>query len=168
MNNNKISFFIQNFLKRIFFFTGIDNAIVFTIGLRFWQIIATPITLFLIVKYFSIEEQGFYYTFLSLAGLQVFVELGIGGVLMQFVSYEWAGLAFTKDGYVDGNSLNKERFISLLRFGTKWYLIGGVFLFFFALVIGTTFLGSKPHQTAWQLPWLLLVMTIIKMVGVLK
>jgi len=144
---------IRECLHRI----GVDRAIFFSVGIRMWQVVATPISLFMIVRYLTTEEQGFYYSFLSLVGLQVFIELGMGGVLMQFVSHEWAGLAFSSDGQVQGDQISRDRFVGLVRLGAKWFAVGSIILLGFGLTVGFIFLSSQPHQVDWQKPWLFLV-----------
>src|SRR3972149_2579738 len=123
MSNSGISAgvaLVVGFSRKSLYRIGVDRAIGFTVASRFWQLAATSVTLFLIVRYLTPEEQGFYYTFQSMLGLQVLVELGLGGVLMQFVSHEWAGLSFTPDRRVLGDPVCRDRFVSLVRLGGRW------------------------------------------------
>ena len=73
----------------------IDRAVFVGLLNRMWSLIAGPISLVLIGFYFSPQVQGYYYTFATLLALQVFVELGIGAVIQQFASHEWAKLKRT-------------------------------------------------------------------------
>ena len=81
-------------IKRILSLTGVNRAVGYSLLARGWQVIAGPISILLVTKFFSLEEQGFYYTFASILALQVFFELGLAFVIMQFSSHEFATLAW--------------------------------------------------------------------------
>lgn len=146
--------------------TGVDRAIGFTLASRVWQLAATSITLVLILRYLSPEEQGFYYTFQSILGLQVLVELGLGGVLMQFVSHEWAGLYFGANRRVEGDELCRDRFASLVRLGARWFAVGAVLVFLLCYFVGSFFFRSQPHpKVTWQGPWFVLILSASALIG---
>ncbi len=137
---------------------GVDRAIAWIVVSRMWQALATPATLFLVARRLSPEEQGFYFTFQSIVALQIVVELGIGGVLMQFVSHEWAGLSFSPTADIVGDRRCRDRFLGLVRFGARWYSVGAMLVFCLCYVGGSIFLSSKPYPGVnWSRPWLLLV-----------
>src|SRR5258708_35135884 len=86
------------FLKTIFGLFGVDRAIALTLLGRGWGVIAGPLTIFLIARYLRAEEQGFYYTFGSVIALNIFFELGLTYVLLQFASHEKAHLEWNAGG----------------------------------------------------------------------
>ncbi|MHA8074889.1 hypothetical protein ACRZ9O_10190 [Aquirufa sp. HETE-40SA] len=45
-------------------------------------------SLFIITLFFSKTEQGYYYTLISIIGIQIFFELGIGPIILRFVAHE--------------------------------------------------------------------------------
>ena len=53
-------------------------------------------TIFVITRWFKPEEQGYYYIFASLLGLQVLFELGLSFVILQFSGHEFATLSWSK------------------------------------------------------------------------
>ena len=53
----------MRFITKILNSLGIDGAILYTIFARVIQVLGGIITVFLIAKFLSKEEQGFYYTF---------------------------------------------------------------------------------------------------------
>ena len=79
-------------------FLDLDKAIVFALLLRVWQSVAGVVGLMLIAAFFTAELQGFYYTFSSLLSLQIFVELGLYGVVQTLASREWSRLSLNDDG----------------------------------------------------------------------
>lgn len=110
---------------------------------RGWSVCSGIITLALIAKFLSLNEQGFYFTFASVPALQVIFELGLGTVLVQFVSHEMPKLKII-GGHVVGDDLNLQRFLSIIRLAIKWYIIIAIFvcvsvlpagLYFFKLVV---------------------------------
>ena len=79
---------------------GVDKAIFYTLVGRSLGIPVSVLTIFFIARYLSPEEQGYYYTFGSIVALQVFFELGLTGIITQFVAHEashlsWNGREFS-------------------------------------------------------------------------
>ena len=138
---------------------GIDKAIFFTLLSRGLQISTALFTVFFIAKNLSPEEQGFYYTFGSITALQVFFELGLTGIITQFVAHEASHLKLNAEFKMEGDEKYRSRLSSLLKFCTKWYLVVS-FLVFVALgVFGSIFFSrySAEHKDIeWLLPWILL------------
>lgn len=135
---------------------GIDRAIGITILNRAWSVAAGPATLVLIVACLSPVEQGFYYAFTSVLGLQVFFELGLGFVVMQTVSHIVAGL----EGNAPAAAASaRARLGRLLADVLLWYGIACVAFIAIVLAIGAWILGRAPSSetVAWQMPWLLVV-----------
>lgn len=64
---------IKIIAKRI----GMDGAIAYSSSARIIQAAANFIVLFFIASLLSPAEQGFYYTFGSIAGIQVFLNWGL-------------------------------------------------------------------------------------------
>lgn len=139
---------------------GIDRAIALTLTGRGWSILCGPMTLFLIASHLKPEEQGFYYTFGSILGLQVFFELGLGYVLAQCVSHETADLHWTAKGILEGNPSSKSRLAALLKLSLRWYM-GTAFLMVLTVgMAGFHFFSSGPSLGVhWRVPWLWLVCT---------
>lgn len=147
-------------LPRLMRVWGIDRAIAYTVIARGWSVLAGPISLFLIATHLSSEEQGFYYTFASVLGLQIFFDLGLSFVVLQFASHERALLEWTAHGTLEGDLVAKARLASLLRRALTWYGAATVLSVTTMLPIGLMFFGR--HQptgapVSWQLPWLAVV-----------
>jgi O-antigen/teichoic acid export membrane protein len=111
----------------------------------------------MIAHFFRSDEQGYYYTFSSILGLQIFFELGFSYTLMQCVSHEKAHLVWTEHGTVEGNARAKHRLAALLRVALRWYGSAAMLSFCVILPAGLIFFrhSSTPHSTvAWRLPWI--------------
>ena len=93
--------------------TEVDQAVIFVLLNRGWQILTMPATLFLIAKHFSPEVQGFYYTFVSVLALQSFLELGFVIVIINVSSHEWAHLRLDEAGNIVGRQEALSRLASL-------------------------------------------------------
>jgi len=152
-------------LNRLRLWAGVDRAIFYTLLNRGWSVLTGPLTFYLIARFLTPDEQGYYYAFSSILGLQIFFELGLGYVIIQFASHEKAHLEWTAAGTLEGDPKAKARLASLLRFAMKCYLaaalIGGCVL----VPAGLAFFSkSKPGalevvKVVWQTPWLLVVGT---------
>lgn len=146
--------------------TGIDRAVGFAILGRGWSALAGIITLALLVRFLTKYEQAYYSTFGNFMALQVFFELGLSMVLMQFASHERAGLEWTPQRTLEGDPIAKARLASLLRRGLFWYALMSVAALALIYPAGFIFFHSYNVQhpgeppVAWQTPWLLLALSV--------
>jgi len=138
---------------------GIDQAVFNAILGRLWGVGAGPVTVLFIAHFLSREQQGFYYTFSSLQALQIFFDLGMAFVIMQFASHEKAHLEWTCDKTLEGVAANKQRLASLLRLAVWWYGVISVLVAVFLLVAGEWFFStsaaSSSGNVTWRIPWAL-------------
>lgn len=119
------------------------------------MLLAGPITIFFVLRYFNESTQGYFYTFRQLLALRVFTELGLGTVIIQFASHEWAHLSFGSDRQLEGSLKAQKRLGSIASFSVKWFTVGGVILFFVLLIVGSFLFSAKPDMTiGWLWPWL--------------
>lgn len=150
------------FFKRLANKIGIDKAILFTSSSTLIGALGNVVSAILVIKFLSIEEQGFYYTFGSIAAVQIFFELGLNGIITQFVAHENAKLQWDGEAIKAGNEKNKSRLSSLLHFCIKWYLFFSTILIFVLIITGIYFFKSYSihnNQINWISPWVLLALT---------
>ncbi len=141
---------------------GIDGAIVLTIFSRVIQAGGGVFTLILITQFLSPVEQGYYYTFGSILAIQVFFELGLNGIITQFVAHENAALVWSQSNTFTGSKESSSRLASLLRFTLRSFGFLSVFLFFGLLTAGYLFFDEFVYDSSdvkWQTPWLILSIT---------
>lgn len=133
----------------------------FALGSRIWQTLSGPITIFLIAESFSSEEQGYYYTFGSLVGLQIFLEMGLSFVLAQHTSHLFAHLTWGTGGGPEGDKETRKEFLKFLYSAIKWYGIMTIVFLGSLLPGGFYFLGQhpSPNGISWAFPWFFLVCT---------
>ena len=137
-------------------FCGIDRAVMLYIFGRAWSTVAVPVTLFLVGTFLSGEEQGFYYTFGNILSLQIFFELGLVIVILQFASHEKAHLEWTPKWTLKGDSAAKSRLTSLMVMTLRWYSVAALLSVIFILPAGLYFFGvhqGGAHVT-WKVPWM--------------
>ena len=148
---------ILSILKNAAHRIGMDKSIAYSSGARIVQGIAGVGTVFFIGKYLSGIEQGFYFTFGSILALQVFFELGLTGIMTQFVAHESSHLTLNQNYKYEGNPVYLSRLASLVSFCIKWYAILAVIVFVFLLIVGYSFFnkyGTKLQSDInWLLPW---------------
>jgi len=118
---------------------GIDQAIIYTLAGRGWGLFSGIVMLFLVVRYLTPDQQGYYYTFASILAMQIFFELGMSYVVMQFASHEMAGLTWSNTGTVEGEATAKSRLHSLLVLVMKWYGVIAILLLVVILPVGWLF-----------------------------
>lgn len=147
---------------------GLNRAIVFALSQRAVQAVAGFVTIWLVASHLSIDEQGFYYTFASLVGLQIFFELGLGFVIAQFVSHEFAHLTWDETG-LNGESRAASRVRQLVVLSLRWYLAAALIMCVAVVSTGVLFFERSPHNrdVEWLAPWIaLVVFTAINLLAV--
>lgn len=146
-------------VSRLRAIAGIDFHVAVTLLFRSWSIVAGGVMVLVIPTTLAPQEQGYYYTFMSLLGLQIFFELGLNQVIVQLVSQEVADLSPQLDGRVIGDSRHLERMTSIVSLLRKWYTIAAILFLVVTAGVGTLVFertGSLP-RSAWLVPWLALV-----------
>lgn len=137
---------------------GIDGAIAFTSISRIIQAAGGIVSVVLVASLLNGIEQGFYYTFASMLAIQVFFELGLNGIITQYVAHEISNLKQVGNHY-EGNEVNLSRVASLLHFTVKWFSALAIFVFFLLIGGGYVFFNNYYISNLvidWHLPWILL------------
>jgi O-antigen/teichoic acid export membrane protein len=141
---------------------GIDKAIIFTVIERVLQAGSGIITLVVVAKCLTKVEQGYYYTFGSILAIQIFFELGLSNIIIQFVAHENASLKWKDSVKFEGSKEAASRLSSLLRFSIKWFATLSIILFIGLLIAGYLFFnkfGKSEEFVNWQSPWIILSIT---------
>lgn len=123
---------------------------------RVWQAGAGLVTLACIAHFLTPVEQGYYYTFASLAAIQTILDMGLSIVLVQVAAHEFSGLAWGRHGELGGHA--HGRFIALVQKSFRWYGAAGA-LFLLAYPAGLFFLSGATDGLGydWRGAWLALV-----------
>ncbi len=145
------------FINLIRFFE-IDRPTFYLIGSRVWAALAGLISTALIAVYFPPSLQGYFYTFSSVVALKILAELGMGVVIISFVSHEWSSLSMNKNGDVVGDSEAFNRLLAIGGFAFRWFAYAGAVTFILLLFVGWIFFSSSNYSNSinWQSPWFLL------------
>jgi hypothetical protein len=147
-------------LRKIKHWIGLDQAIGFTILGRGWSSLAGLVTILLIARFLSLDQQGYYFTFGSLVAVQIVFELGFSFVIQQMASHERAHLEILASGEIRGDERRHARLASILQKTVRWYSIAALLLFCGLLPVGFYFFASHKHsgvEVSWQIPWVLVV-----------
>lgn len=146
---------------------GLDKSIAYSSGARVVQAVAGVGSIFFIGTFLTDVEQGYYFTFASILALQVFFELGLTGIMTQYVAHEASTLTIGVNRSIEGNPVSTSRLSSLLRFCVKWYSVISVLVFFFLQIAGIYYFNSfsdSSSEIEWYLPWLVVCLgTSIKL-----
>jgi len=147
---------------------GFDKAIMFTSSASILGAFGSIISVILVVKYLTGIEQGFYYTFGSIIAIQIFFELGLNGIITQYVAHEASNLKWEDDSILSGDPMYMSRLSSLLHFSLKWYLSFAILLFITLIVVGVIFFhryDTSSGSVNWVAPWILLAIgTVINLI----
>lgn len=149
-------------IKRLATNLGVDRAITYTIFSKGLQALGGVFSIFFIAFTLNESEQGYYYTFLSLIGIQLFFELGISSIIVQFVAHEAAYLSGIDDLKISGDVKFVSRISSILHFCLKYFSIIALILFLvleFGGILFFTSFNSDPGQIQWKGSWTLMAIS---------
>jgi O-antigen/teichoic acid export membrane protein len=129
-----------------------DNAVSRTLFMRAWSLVSGLAMVVLVPIFLNSYEQGFYFTFSSILGIQIFFELGLSQVLV----YKFAGL----NSQVNAENvahINKHQ--KLLFAARVLYRFLSICFFVVTVISGYIFLSRQPdNQVSWHFQWLTLVL----------
>lgn len=146
-------------IKKIASKFGFDKAIMFTSSANILGAFGSVVSVILVVKYLTGVEQGFYYTFGSIVAIQIFFELGLNGIITQYVAHEASNLKWESHHILFGESKYRSRLSSLLHFSVKWYLCFATILLISLIAVGIIFFNrydTTSGAVSWVAPWILL------------
>lgn len=123
---------------------------------RAWQAVAGVVTLVLVAYYLTPIEQGYFYTFSSIAAMHMALDMGLSAILLQFGAREFIGLSWELGGEISGT--NRYRFLALIRLSLRWYGIAAI-VFLLAYPVGLQFIARSQVELAydWRNVWAVLV-----------
>lgn len=134
----------------------ISTSLIAIIFQRLWQGLAGFLTVVIVAQYLSLIEQGWYYTFLSIAALYSIFEMGLSAVLVQISAHLFTQIRWSGQGLVEGHgakefaSFATQAFKSFTRMATVFCVV--------MLVFGSLYFYSKnSNGYEWLFPWLFLV-----------
>ena len=132
-----------------------NKDMLYTLLNQLWRVIAGPALLLSIPIFLTAVEQGYWYTFTSIAALSVFADLGFSTIILQFTAHEFAKLNFTDDGKVDGDKESLWRLASFLRFCLGWLRKSIGIVFPIIAIGGWWFLSRNADNVSWHGAWAL-------------
>jgi O-antigen/teichoic acid export membrane protein len=137
-------------------YINISKAVQLNVGAKIFQIISNLVNILLIGYYLNSEEQGYYYTFGSILGIQIFFELGVVNIITQYVAHEKAHLKWENNVLV--GSLNTiGRISSIFKIVVYWFSGISAFLFIILSISGFYFFSNfNISSVRWEIPWILL------------
>lgn len=139
---------------------GIDRAIMYTLFTRIIQGGSGVISVLFIARFLTKSEQGYYYTFGSILAIQIFFELGLNGIITQYVAHENSHLSWSNNFELIGDIKYKSRLSSILHLCIKWFSIISILLLSALLISGlfffTHFENKESEEITWKIPWTIL------------
>ena len=127
-------FLANKFVSKDLLYTGMN---------QLWKVVAGPLILLFIPLYLTPIEQGYWYTFTSIAALAVFADLGFSTIILQFAAHEFAYLEFDDNGLLIGEREHLIRIASFFRFSVIWLFKVICIVFPIIIIGGYFFLLSK-------------------------
>lgn len=131
-----------------------DKDLINTAINQLYRLVSGPLMLLFIPLYLTQEEQGYWYTFSSVAALAVFADLGFSNIILQFAAHEFAFLNFKEDGTIYGDEVHLHKLADFFRFSVKWLCKVTLIVFPIIVIAGYFFINQKNNENInWVMPW---------------
>ena len=131
-----------------------DKDLISTAINQLYRLISGPLMLLFIPLYLTQIEQGYWYTFTSVAALAVFADLGFSNIILQFAAHEFAFLKFNSNGTISGDEIHLRKLADFFRFSVKWLCKVTLIVFPIIVIAGYFFINQKTDENInWILPW---------------
>jgi len=144
---------------------SVSREILIIIAQRLWQAVSGFATLVFIIYFLSLDQQGWYYSLLSMSALYTLFELGLSIVLVNVSAKYFIGLNWTKDGSIEG--VAPDAFSVFLPQAFVIYGCLSLAFAIFVMPLGIFFFQSKNltldhsgsgQNIEWLVPWIALVL----------
>ena len=126
------------------------------------KIFLNPIIVLFVPVFLSENQQGYWYTFGSIAALTTFADLGFTSIMTQYVAHEYTYLKLDKvDGKFFGQEEHIKRMSSLFKFVVHWM---GIVLFVALCIIllaGMVMFSGSNDGVKWFLPWVMYALSSV-------
>jgi O-antigen/teichoic acid export membrane protein len=126
---------------------------------RFWQALAGIVTIFFVARCLTPDQQGWYYTFISVASLYSVFEMGLSAAILQIAAQMFVKLHWLNGGRVDGEG--GAEFRSFHFASLRIYAVVSIIFFLTALILGGGVFEHRANlsvpRAVWMLPWIALV-----------
>jgi hypothetical protein len=138
---------------------GLDFHVFVTLLFRGWSVVAGAVTVLVVPIWLSPTEQGYYYTFTAILGLQIFFELGLSQVVIQLVGHETAHLTLTESQEFQGDAARIDRLASIAQLLQRWYAAAALLFAAIGGIAGGLFFMQRGQIAVggWAGVWCLLV-----------
>jgi hypothetical protein len=125
-------------------------AVVYSLLFRCIQVSAGFLTIPLVLLFLTPAEQGYYYTFLGIAALQSFLELGFAIVITMFAAHEWHHLSLSRENGITGSPEALSRLSSLVKIVFRYFSISAGLFLVFSLIVGYLTLDGEVGASVLQ------------------
>lgn len=128
------------------------KATVLILAQRVWQGFGGLVTVLLIAHTLTVDQQGWYYSFLGVAALYTLFDLGLSVVLVQNAAYLAPRLCWTSKGGLEGEGEVHLR--ALTAFAARHYAWLALAFLIVLLPGGLLFFATNSTpQPGWPVPW---------------
>ncbi len=133
----------------------LDKPLAYALTSRGWQTVSGPITIALIIRSLSEDEQGIYYGIAGVVGIQAFFELGLMNVLISQAGHTNA--VYRSATEPSDRAAAEGRMRELIRASNRWFSMASVLFAASALAFGWFTFSHSDAVVDWRKPLLVIV-----------
>jgi hypothetical protein len=135
------------------------NALSLILIQRLWQGLAGLFTVLIVTTTLSLDQQGWYYTFISIAALYSIFEMGLSTAILQMTAQMFVKLHWLVGGRVEGEVSSEFR--SFHSASVRVFGLVSIAFLFISFVVGLYVFDHreslKDVGSVWLYPWIFLI-----------
>lgn len=142
----RITRLVSSISPNIFLLLGLEADALYSLMYRSWTLLAGAALVLVLPFWLTPEEQGLFFVFYSMIGLQVFFELGLNQIVLQRLSACFGELSLNGSGCLDGSESRVIEFYSIIESAKSWYRNISVMFFLFVVAVGISVIISTQEE----------------------
>jgi len=120
------------------------------------RLLLLPVVMMALPRYLSIEEQGYWFSMISLVSVVAFADMGLSNAIMQCAAHEFAAVLNSGDAALISVKLTTIRLKSLLCFSLKRILLVNLIVLPTILLSGFLTFKQAGGYNFWLFKWIVL------------
>lgn len=128
-----------------------DEKVIWTSLAFLLRVLRGPVTIYFVLTYLSLNDQGVYYSFMSLGAMVILAEMGFTRLISIFLLHEFSFLKL-KDGFLVGPLAHRSKIFSFISFSFFSIILIVIVSILLLLPVGNYLFRDQPDNIhrAWE------------------
>lgn len=130
-------------ISKIKILLDLDESIFWANINKAFGIIRGPVTIYFILNFLTLDQQGYWYSFINLSALTMLADLGFTSITLYFISHDFSLLQIRRT-FIVGDKIKKDRLFAFIKYSIKIYGIIITIALIMLTIVGWFFFKKQP------------------------